>query len=120
MNTAFDDNGQQVGVVPFDYAAVEADRAAQLATAADLTVELERDRLSITKIMRWIYQCGMNDPRGFMHRTKLVAWYTVPEIQESYTLTELAGESGCAKQSFGRWNDVLKRKFPLLINIHNR
>lgn len=72
------------------------------------------------EVQRWVFQNAMNNPAGLIIRTKVACWNVLPEVQDTYTLTELAGETNQDKQSFGRWQDDFKVRFPEVANYHKR
>jgi len=74
----------------------------------------------IERVFDWIFQDGMNNSDGLMQRTKVALWNLHRVVNSEYTLTSLAGEDDKHKQSFGRHHESFKRRFPELINVHNR
>jgi len=74
----------------------------------------------LERVFDWIFQDGMNNSDGLMQRTKVALWNIHRVVNAEYTLTSLAGEDEKHKQSFGRHHDSFKRRFPELINVHNR
>jgi hypothetical protein len=69
-------------------------------------------------LSRWTYQSPSHtNMDGKAIRCAIVEWFTIKELQP-LTLTQLARMYGKDKQSFGRWVDDFKRRFPGLRNCH--
>lgn len=116
---AFGENGQLVGFEEFNYHAIERTGSAMDAIINEEDIARKASSVFIAAI-RWVFQSGKNNPDGLKIRTKLLCWHLLPEVEDSYTLTSLAGEEGKAKQSFGRWNDDFRKRFPQLCNRHRQ
>ncbi len=115
------EDGSLVKTEWFDYD--EVDRKVFKVPAPTTEEEYLTARLTIAAlqhVLRWAFQNGMNNPAGLIIRIKILCWNLLPEVQESYNLTELAGEDDKAKQSFGRWQDDFKKRFPKIANTHKR
>jgi hypothetical protein len=93
--------------------------AADLAGSSDEIIA-QLTVAGIERVFDWIFQDGMNNSDGLMQRTKVALWNLHRVVNAEYTLTSLAGEDEKHKQSFGRHHDSFKRRFPELINVHNR
>lgn len=70
---------------------------------------------AMARITRWVFQDGMNDPRGLRIRAIIVCWLFCPEMRDAFTMSSMARSCGLHKQSLGRWIDSLKREFPGII-----
>lgn len=117
----YNDEQQAVETEWFDYDAIE--HKVFGIQPPETEEEYLAARLAITalqEVLRWGFQNGMNNPNGLIIRYKILCWNLLPEVQASYNLTELAGEDEKAKQSFGRWQDEFKARFPNVPNIHKR
>jgi hypothetical protein len=69
-------------------------------------------------LARWTYQSpNHRNMEGKAIRQAIVEWFTIKELQP-LSLTELARMYGKDKQSFGRWVDDFKKRFPGLRNCH--
>lgn len=118
------EDGSVIESVPFPFEEIYAQDESQSrnsdlgpdvqALATILAVQM------LNKVLRWQFQNGMNNPNGLIIRCKVLCWNVLPEVQDSYNLTELAGETRQDKQSFGRWQDDFKKQFPKIANFHKR
>jgi hypothetical protein len=89
-------------------------------TAGDETKKrkrIEGEIRALKTTLEWVIQNGMNEENGVMFRILIAGWIYLEWMREM-TLTELATMYGKDKQSFGRWVDDFKRRFPGLRNCH--
>lgn len=113
------DSGEIERAVEFDYSAVEK-ACFHNADLPEVMTREEAEEMAVvllTSVCGWIWQyaAGTKNSKGQLIRSAIVAWVFLPEVQ-AMTLTELSRSFGKHKQSFGRWVDDFKVRFP---NVRN-
>jgi hypothetical protein len=78
---------------------------------------IEGEIRALKTTLEWVIQNGMNEENGVMFRILIAGWIYLEWMREM-TLTELATMYGKDKQSFGRWVDDFKLRFPE-VRTHN-
>lgn len=109
---AYDELGQQVGSVEFDYDAVEQGLAEKLLpeAAQHPNANTDREVKAVQSVLRWIAQGVPKNGNGIEIRATIMMWKFLPYLQPK-SLTEMAAMVGRDKQSLGRWHDDFKRTF---------
>jgi len=98
---------QETGSVEFDWASLDPDTKSEVMEQA-LTVT----RVTLTKVLDWMFAGGEAMPQGVMIRAYIVGWTLLPYMQglKQTDLTRLMGLNN--KQSVGRnasdWRDKFK------------
>jgi hypothetical protein len=82
-----------------------------------MTKRIEGEIRALKTTLEWVIQNGMNEENGVMFRILIAGWIYLEWMREM-TLTELATMYGKDKQSFGRWVDDFKLRFPE-VRTHN-
>lgn len=108
--------GQIEGTTEFDYDILDRDQP------LDSPENLSPDQIdAVLRMFRliaeWIWQDGMKNVEGLMIRASIACWVFIPHLHP-LNLTQLARGFGKHKQSFGRWVDDWKRKFPQFVSPH--
>lgn len=116
---AFGESGERILAEDFNYDLCEAvDEAAQ--NLEQFTPEdFERAGAAFETLMRWVWQSGMKNPDGVKIRAIIACWIFLKALRPM-NLTQLAQHYGMDKQSFGRWVDDFKLRFPNIRTVHMR
>jgi hypothetical protein len=112
---AFDENSQHIEFVDFPYDAID-DPDPHGEVIGGLSHREQEAALKLFMAMiRWIFSTGHRD--GIFLRALLVCWIFLPDLHQK-SMQSLAKDYDKHKQSFGRWHDDFKKKFPHIKTVH--
>lgn len=119
---AHDEDGQIVPIAHFNYAAVDRPGKNDCDDDGEDDAELKEEAMrlaveALIDLLRWLWQNGMKNQDGMIIRTHIILWVFLKELH-GMNLTELAAAFGKHKQSYGRWVDDFKRRYPHIRNPH--
>ncbi len=114
---AHDEDGNQIESQGFDYDAVEvstpgmvefdeADMDLSKLTPEEIAIGLE----VMDKLLKWVWQSGMNDKKGITIRSIILCWVCLKQLRP-FPMSVMAVGLKMKKQSLDRWVNKERHSF---------